>query len=179
MTRTIGGVFSMLMFVVANAAGQTSAPATVGCELNPYPLLGKPPAVNCWTLDAAGTTRTPIAPTVYKFGEGVVHAPGSELAWVILTNFDNTPQTVTLEFIQQGDPRPVWRTYPVLAHQRLPIAIHDDDEFVGLVTFNTRVFWAGDGDAQLVMRPTIEPFTRATIPAPTVTSGKFYTPPEE
>src|SRR5262249_47980396 len=58
------------------------------CALNPYDLT----QVNCMDTRQRGT-GTVVSPTLYKFGEGVVHAPGSELAWVILTNFDSVSQT--------------------------------------------------------------------------------------
>lgn len=178
MTRTIVGLFSMLV-VAASVAAQTPAAPPANCDLDPYNYANSTPTVRCHLLDARGTTEVPIAPTVYRFGEGVVHAPGSELAFLILTNFDDTPQGVELEYILQGNPRPQWRHYVVQAHERLPIPVHDDPMMTALTTFNVRVFWPGDGDAQLVMRPAIDPFSRATIPAPAVTSGKFYTPPEE
>lgn len=178
MTRTRGGFVVLVSLVMASAALAQPAPPAV-CGLDPYVYAGIGPRVKCWTATPDGSTQTPVAPTVYKFGEGVVHAPGSELAWVILANFDETPQGVELEYIITGAPYPVWRHYTVPAHARYPVPVHEDAEFAGLATFNVRVFWPGDGDAQLVMRPASDPFSRATIPAPAVTSGKFYTSPEE
>lgn len=176
-SSTLGRCYSVLAFLIATAAAAgAQTPPTAVCELNPYPVGGVV-RVHCWT--ETSTTRVDVPPTVFRFGEGVVHAPGSELAFLVLTNFEAAPQTVTIEFIMQGDARPIWRTFTLQAHQRLPIEVHDDDAFAGLVTFNTRVFWAADGDASLVMRPNVDPFSRATIPPPAVTSGKFYTPPQD
>jgi hypothetical protein len=170
----MGGFVLALELLAASSA--PAQPAT--CGLDPYVYTGTAPTVKCSVLDSAGTTQIPVAPTVYRFGEGVVHAPGSELAFVIVTNFDDTPQGVELEYIIQGNPRPQWRHYVVQAHERLPIPVHDDPVFTNLTTFNLRVFWPGDGDASLVMRPAVDAFSRATIPAPAITTGRFYTPPE-
>src|SRR5689334_15291014 len=119
----IGG-FVILLSVLSAATAAAQDPPPAVCELNPYPVGGVV-QVKCYV--ETPTTRTVVPPTVFRFGEGVVHAPGSELAWIILTNFDATPQTVTLEFLMQGDDRPIWRTFTVPGYQRLPYALHEDD----------------------------------------------------
>lgn len=154
------------------ASAQTPAPP-YACVLIPYnDVQGSnglhiPFGVYC-TYTANGTA-TPLAPTVYKFTEGVVHAPGSELAWLVLANFDDVPQTVLVSFLVQGSTQVIWRTATLPAHGRVSMELHTDPSFDHVVGFSTRVYWPGDGDAQLVLRPAADPFSRATLPPPTVT----------
>jgi len=119
-------------------------------------------AVIC--TETIGGVETPIAPTLYKFGEGVVHAPGSELAFLIVSNFESTPLTVTVRFLVQGSTQIVTRTVTAAPRTREPYLIHDDLSFVGLKTFSTRVYAPGDIDVSLVLRPASEPFARTILP---------------
>lgn len=207
MRHTIGGILLLLLLLClgAPAAGQTPAggpcnPYEDACaawlvhhldaagRIVALPSEAAMPAQSCRldaTTDAVTCSNTTpnaapvaVAPTIFRFTEGVVQAPGSELAFVILANFDTAAKGVEVEYLLQGQPRPVWRSYVVQPHERRAIAVHEDPAFPALSAFSVRVFWPGDGDAQLVMRPAVDAFSRATIPAPAVTSGRFYTPPE-
>jgi hypothetical protein len=154
--------------VVAGVA-QAQEPCTA-CRLNPYPDPHGKVGVDCVRFTETGIT--PVKTTVFMFGEGVVHAPGSELAWVIVTNFDPTPQVITIELVAQGSGSPNWRQFTLAPFERFPFAVHDDDDFAGMHAFTTRVFVAGDTDAVLVMRPATDSFSRATLPAATVTVAR-------
>ena len=138
-------------------------PPPAACLPNPYAMAMRQPAVQCVAPDAAGIRRV-VTPTVHSIGEGVVHAPGSELAFLILTNFDSTAQGVEVQYLIQGEAQPVWRHYVVQGFERTPILVHDDPLFAGLRTFTVRAFWPGEGSTQLVMRPAADPFSHATIP---------------
>lgn len=107
--------------------------------------------------------ETPMPPTIIRFGEGVVHAPGSELAWVVVANYDPVPVTVTLRFLVQGVGL-VTRTFDVGAHARNGYPVHDDPLLAGLRTFSTRAYVPGDVDVSLVLRPQTNPWSHVTLP---------------
>lgn len=120
-------------------------------------------AVVCSVI--TGGVETPIpAPTVYKFGEGVVHAPGSELAFLIIANFEPTELNVTVRFLVQGSTQVVTRMITAAPRTRQAYAVHDDDLFTGLKTFSTRVYSPGEADVSLVLRPSADPFARTILP---------------
>jgi hypothetical protein len=139
------------------------------CALNPYDLN----TVNCMDTRARGTGTT-VAPTLYKFGEGVVHAPGSELAWVILTNFDTVSQTVVLELLVSGRNAPVTRSITLAPKERKDLSLHDLPEFAdgGVATFSTGIYFPlSTGHASLVMRPATDTFSHVTLPPAVVSNG--------
>lgn len=118
--------------------------------------------VSC-SVTVAGVT-TDIQPTLYKFGEGVVHAPGSELAWLVVSNFDAVPVTVTVRFLVQGSTQIVTHQITAPPRTRQPYEIHNDTALAGLKTFSTRVYSPGETDISLVLRPTTDPFARTILP---------------
>jgi hypothetical protein len=136
------------------------------CELNPYAQFGGPRVI---CVEVVNGITAEIAPTIYKFTEGVVHAPGSELAWLVLANFSDSPQTITAEFLVEGTTQMVWLTEKLAARERRAVSLHSNSQFNAVRAFSTRVYWPGDGDTQLVMRPAADTFGRVTLPPPTVT----------
>jgi hypothetical protein len=156
----VAGVFVIAMAASAQAQDEHK------CELMPYVQFGGP-RVRC--VEVVSGITTEIQPTVYKFTEGVVHAPGSELAWLVLANFADIPQTVTAEFLVEGSTEIIWITETLAPHERKSVDLHSNSQFKSVRNFSTRVYWPGDGDTQLVMRPATDPFGRVTLPPPTVT----------
>lgn len=114
-----------------------------------------------------GGIETPIAPTIVRFGEGVVHAPGSELAWVVVANFDAVPIVVTIRFLVQGLGL-VTRTMEIPARGRVGYSVHDDYLLTGLRTFSTRVYVPGDAGVSLVLRPAADSWAHTVLPPPDV-----------
>ncbi len=146
-----------------------SAPVNPWCMLNPYDLT----KITCMDTRAKGTGKV-VSPTLYKFGEGVVHAPGSELAWVILTNFDNVTQTVVLELLVSGRNAPVTRSITLGPKERKDLSLHDLPEFAdgNITTFSTGVYFPlSTGHASLVMRPETDTFSKVTLPPAVVSNG--------
>jgi hypothetical protein len=145
------------------------APVNPWCMLNPYDLT----KISCMDTRTKGTGKV-VSPTLYKFGEGVVHAPGSELAWVILTNFDNATQTVVLEILVSGRTSPVTRSITLAPKERKDLSLHDMPEFAdgNIATFSTGVYFPlSTGHASLVMRPITDTFSKVTLPPAVVSSG--------
>jgi hypothetical protein len=139
------------------------------CALNPYDVT----QVNCLDTRARGT-GTVVSPTLYKFGEGVVHAPGSELAWVILTNFDSVSQTVVVELLVSGRNSLITRSITLGPKERKDLSLHDLPEFAdgNIATFSTGVYFPlSTGHASLVLRPLTDTFSHVTLPPATVSSG--------
>jgi hypothetical protein len=174
---TVGLLFALVASNAANAAAQTTAGSfnpynltnvNPWCGVSPY----KPLDIICMDTRTRGT-GVAVKPTLYKFGEGVVHAPGSELAWIILTNFDTVAQTVVVEFLASGSTAPITRVITLAPKERKDLALHDLEEFQGgLVTFSTGVYFPlATGNASLVMRPMVETFSHVTLPPPTVSNG--------
>jgi len=146
-----------------------NAPVNPWCMLNPYDLT----KVSCMDTRAKGTGKV-VSPTFYKFGEGVVHAPGSELAWVILTNFDSVAQTVVLEILVSGRTSTVTRSITLAPKERKDLSLHDMPEFEdgNIATFSTGVYFPlSTGHASLVMRPMTDTFSKVTLPPAVVSSG--------
>jgi len=179
--RNTLSMIGLLSALVASNAATAAAQTPVG-QFNPYtqtavnPWCGVSPYnlvdVVCMDIRERGTGNT-VAPTLYKFGEGVVHAPGSELAWIILTNFDTVPQTVLVELLVSGRANPITRTVTLAAKERKDLALHDLPEFQSgaIATFSTGVYFPlPTGHASLVMRPQTETFSHVTLPPPTVTT---------
>lgn len=110
-----------------------------------------------------GGVETPLDPTIVRFGEGVVHAPGSELAFLVVANYDQIPITVTIQLLVSGLGL-VTRTLDVPPDTRTGYALHDDPALTGLRTFSTRVYAPGDVDVSLVLRPQVNPWSHATLP---------------
>jgi len=108
--------------------------------------------------------ETSIEPTLYKFGEGVVHAPGSELAFLIVSNFDTVPVTVTVRFLIQGSAQIVTRTITADPRERKVYDLTSDSAFAGLTTFSTRIYAPGESDISLVLRPAVDSFARTILP---------------
>jgi hypothetical protein len=171
-----------LLSALAASSPVTAAAQTVG-QFNPYsqtavnPWCGVSPYnltdVVCMDIRERGTGTT-VPATLYKFGEGVVHAPGSELAWIILTNFDTVTQTVVVELLVTGRANPITRTVTLAPKERKDLALHDLPEFQAgaIATFSTGVYFPlTTGHASLVMRPQTETFSRVTLPPPTVTTS--------
>jgi len=99
----------------------------------------------------------------------VVHASGSELAWVILTNFDTQPQTVIVELLVSGRTASITRSITLAPKERKDLGLHDLPELPELATFSTAVYFPlTTGHAALVMRPVTDTFSRVTLPPPTV-----------
>jgi len=139
------------------------------CALNPY----NTDVVTCMDTRARGT-GTPVSPTLYKFGEGVVHAPCSELAWVIMTNFDTVAQTVVVELLVSGRAAPITRSITLAPKERKDLSLHDMPEFSdgNITTFSTGVYFPlATGHASLVMRPLTDTFSHVTLPPATVSTG--------
>jgi hypothetical protein len=172
---TVGLLATLVVSTAATAAAQTSGQnpyqlsATPWCAFNPYNLN----AVSCMDTRQAGS-GVAVTPTVFKFGEGVVHAPGSELAWVILTNFDTIPQTVVVELLVSGRPQPVMRSVTLAPKERRDLSLHEFPELASgnIVTFSTGVYFPlPTGHASLVMRPQTDVWSKVTLPPATVTQG--------
>ena len=174
---TIGLLGTLVVSTAATAAAQTGSQTNPynqpsvnpWCAFNPYNLN----AVSCMDTRQAGSGVS-VTPTVYKFGEGVVHAPGSELAWVILTNFDTVPQTAVVELLVSGRPQPVMRSVTLAPKERRDLSLHEFTEFGGggIVTFSTGVYFPlSTGHASLVMRPMTDVWSKVTLPPATVTQG--------
>jgi hypothetical protein len=170
----------LLGTLVASTAATAAAQTTVGsfnpyaqtavnpwCALNPYNIT----EITCMDTRERGTGVL-VSPTLYKFGEGVVHAPGSELAWVILTNFDTVPQTVIVELLVSGRSTPVTRSILLQPKERKDLSLHDLPELSGgIATFSTGVYFPlSTGHASLVLRPLTDTFNHVTLPPPTVTT---------
>jgi hypothetical protein len=118
-------------------------------------------------------TGTPVSPTLYKFGEGVIHAPGSELAWIIMTNFDTVAQTVVVELLVSGRAAPITRSVTLAPKERKDLSLHDMPEFGdgSITTFSTGVYFPlSTGHASLVLRPLTDTFSHVTLPPATVST---------
>jgi hypothetical protein len=174
---TIGLLAALTVGTTTNASAQTAGqlnpyvetPVNPYCSFNPYNLN----AVSCMDTRERGTGVT-VPPTIYKFGEGVINAPGSELAWLILTNFDTVSQTVAVELLVSGRQTPITRTVTLAPKERKDLSIHMFQEFGGgaIVTFSTGVYFPlSTGHASLVMRPATDVFSKVTLPPPTVSTG--------
>jgi len=173
---TVGLVGTLVAGIASTAGAQTvgafnpynQTAVNPWCALNPYDLT----QVNCMDTRARGT-GTVVPPTLYKFGEGVIHAPGSELAWVILTNFDSVSQTVVVELLVSGRNAPITRSITLAPKERKDLSLHDLPEFAndGIVTFSTGVYFPlNSGHASLVMRPLTDTFSHVTLPPAVVSS---------
>ncbi len=173
-------IVGLLGTLVAGTATTAAAQTTVGqfnpyaqtgvnpwCALNPYNIT----EITCMDTRERGT-GTLVSPTLYKFGEGVVHAPGSELAWIILTNFDTVSQTVIVELLVSGRAMPVTRSMTLAPKERKDLSLHDLPELNGgIASFSTGVYFPlSTGHASLVMRPLADTFTHVTLPPPTVST---------
>src|SRR5689334_19126092 len=146
-----------------------NAPVNPWCMLNPYDLT----RISCMDTRTKGTGKV-VSPTLYKFGEGVVHAPGSELAWVILTNFDSVSQTVVVELLVSGRNSLITRSITLGPKERKDLSLHDLPEFAdgNIATFSTGVYFPlSTGHASLVLRPLTDTFSHVTLPPATVSSG--------
>jgi hypothetical protein len=179
--RNVLWTIGLLGTLVAGIA--TTASAQTPSQLNPYVETAVNPwcsfnpynsnAVTCMDTRERGTGVS-VTPTTYKFGEGVVHAPGSELAWLILTNFDTVTQTVAVELLVSGRTAPIVRTVTLAPKERKDLSLHDFPEFgTGfVVTFSTGVYFPlSTGHASLVMRPATDVFSKVVLPPPTVSGG--------
>jgi hypothetical protein len=138
------------------------------CALSPYDTN----TVTCMDTRSQGT-GTLVSPTLYKFGEGVIHAPGSELAWIIMTNFDTVAQTVVVELLVSGHASPITRSVTLAPKERKDLSLHDMPEFAdgSITTFSTGVYFPlSTGHASLVMRPITDTFSHVTLPPATVST---------
>jgi hypothetical protein len=159
-----------------------SAHSTFAQECNPYGhgdtnpachvIQPEPSPAQC--IDPYGTgvmcsvAGVNTTATVFKFGEGVVHAPGSELAWIILTNFDTVGQTTFVELLL-GSGQRVKRSVTLQPKERKDLSLHEFPELAGLVTFSTGVYFPlSTGHASLVMRPQSDVWAKVVLPPPTV-----------
>lgn len=126
-----------------------------------------PAGVLCFAQ--TGAVTSPVAPTVHTFTEGVVRAPGSELAYITLANYDLVPVTVIVRFLVTGIGL-VEDEVTVKAQSRAGYEVHANPALgTGLRTFSVRVY-APDAttDVGLVLRPVSDPWSRAILPGDTV-----------
>jgi hypothetical protein len=129
-------------------------------------MVDREPHVPCSQPTSSGIVR--MDPTVYSFAEGAVHLPGSELAWVVLANFRTVPITVVVETLLSGGG--FWyQEVDIKPLERHSLELHSHPSMQFATTFSVRVFWPGDGDAQLVLRPAVDTFSKVTLPPATVT----------
>jgi hypothetical protein len=137
----------LLMFALAAPAaaqspydGPPSYPTWCAPE-NPYNLPAGCPPISVVAERAS---------TIVAIPEGVVHAPGSELAYAVITGLSAGYQNVVVQFIAEGR-APVTRYLMVGPNSRTSIEAHAAYE--GLTTFSTVVYCERACAASLVMRP--------------------------
>lgn len=149
----------LVMAALAMGTGQAAAQDLRACK-----AFGDGPGdISCVTL--TGAVETPAQPNIHSIGEGVVRAPGSELAYLVVANYDTVPVSVAVRFLVSGVGL-VSRQVDVPALSRAAYEVHNDDAFgPGLRTFSTRVYAPGSNiDVSLVMRPLVNPWSQAVLP---------------
>lgn len=147
-------IFTLALTLIATTAAAQTTPfdpydpndprhAASWCgQFNPY--LGEPR--NCLPL----TDVAERAMTILAIPEGVVHAPGAEMAYLVVTPVDDAVQNIVVQFIVGGR-EPIVRYLMAAPKSRLSVEAHRAIE--GMTAFSAVVYCEKSCAAALTMRP--------------------------